>query len=262
MLKRVLLATLIAEEWAYICQAILPKRVSSFKFLVTTLKTKKRDKKMIPVAAANTLTEYLTSQSNDPEEVSCPSCNRRLWRHGTHSRKCRSLTVCAVLVVTRLLCSRCGKTFSLLPSFLEPRKRYERAVNEEYVSKVMKNHTYREAAWSEEDGDNQDAAASLSRAFRAGERACQNATEHLLETQQVLLDADVEPEQIHCEPDCSSSNRARSQVKQRQLRVLNQVFALLQRWFGDCEGAICAAYRSLGLGFRLPTPHAMQHALF
>ena len=217
---------------------------------------------MIPVAAANTLTEYLTSENNDPDEIFCPSCSRRLWRHGTHSRRCRSLTVCAVLVVTRLLCSRCGKTFSLLPSFLEPRKRYERAVNEEYVSKVMNDSTYREAAWSEDDGDNQDAAASLSRAFRAGERACQNATEHLLETQQVLLDADVEPEQIHCEPDCSSSERARSQQKQKQLCALSQVFGLLQRWFADHEGAICAAYRSLDLGFPLPTPHAMQHALF
>lgn len=27
-----LLATLVAEEWAYICQAILPKRVSGFSF--------------------------------------------------------------------------------------------------------------------------------------------------------------------------------------------------------------------------------------
>jgi Domain of unknown function (DUF6431) len=217
---------------------------------------------MIAVAAGNTLTEYLNSHYDGHGEVSCPTCSRRLWRHGSHRRKCRSLTVCVVLVIERMLCSLCGRTFSLLPSFLEPRKRYERATDQEYVSMIMKDCTYREAAWSEADGDNQDASASLARAFRAAERVCQNTAEHLLEVQQKLLDADVEPDSIECETDCPPAARARSQRKQQQLHRLSQMFRLLEQWFANAEGAICGVYRSLCLGFRLPTPHAMQQALF
>jgi hypothetical protein len=162
-----------------------------------------------------------------------------------------------------MLCCLCGKTFSLLPPFLEPRKRYERAVHEKYISLlVLEGSTYREAAWGESDGDNQDAAASLARAYRAGEQACKSSTEDLLTVQQAIVECGVEPEAESDLLDCAAAARACSEMKQQQMRLLHHVFALLEHHFCDSEGAIYPAYRSLRLGFRLPTPHAMQQALF
>lgn len=74
--------------------------------------------------------------------------------------------MCARLDIVRMFCVNCRKTFSLLPSFLDAGRRFERSVNEQYVfSFGSEEATYSAVAWADDERD--DASASVARAFRA-----------------------------------------------------------------------------------------------
>src|SRR5271167_805014 len=122
----------------------------------------------------------------------CPACGGRLWRNGSYYRSCLSLDVCARILVPRVVCQDCGKSGTCLFEFLTPYKQYEGAVRVAYVDKYLEpDETYRDVAWCEEDGDREDAEASLSRAYRAVDEACASAELLLQQVQQECVDNGV-----------------------------------------------------------------------
>jgi len=164
--------------------------------------------------------------------------------------------------IPRFICASCRKILSKLPEFLEAGKRFVRAVREKYLVEFYKNEiTYRELAW--EDDDREDASASVSRAFRAVESGLERIGEHVLALHEQTVEAGLAfaPKAVSFQRSASTEQTS-NQLKVRRLELLRYLFNLLNRYFGSDERAICGAYRSLCLGFRLPTPHWVQHALF
>jgi hypothetical protein len=218
----------------------------------------------IYVSGPKTLVEFVKEDTVLESPRECPDCGRVLWKHGRRKRRCESLQLCASLDVVRLLCSRCVKTFSVLPDFLEAGARFERSVSEQYVLEFISTPgSYCELAWAVDDGDRDDAAASVSRAFRAVSKAAIEAGRNLLTLHQRLLlpglALDLKGVNVK---ETDAVGRVKSEQKRLQIRTLTILFALLRKHFGDDQSAICNAYRTLCLGFRLPTPHAMQYTLF
>lgn len=217
---------------------------------------------IIFVPAAETLTEHL--QNEEEVEVSkvCPECDCKLWKHGKRLRVCETLQMCVRLEIVRMFCANCRKTFSLLPSFLETGRRFERLVSEQYVvSFGMEEGTYRGVAWADDDRD--DASASVARAFRAVSNALDGVSEKVLRLQKHLLGSGLEPDSKAVSHEVSAPlTKVNVSPKPRQSQLLSYLMDSLKRYFGPTERAICGAYRSLCLGFRLPTPHSVQHMLF
>lgn len=60
---------------------------------------------------------------DDCPQPDCPY-RGRLWRHGFYCRRAITLTAVFTIVIQRYLCPMCGRTVSLLPSFLAPRFQY------------------------------------------------------------------------------------------------------------------------------------------
>lgn len=82
---------------------------------------------------------YAALASDPPRYVplNCPACAcaGRLWGHGVRARVAwLSLGAVLEVFVRRLLCSCCGRSFTVLPSFLHPRRRYVLEVIEETVA--------------------------------------------------------------------------------------------------------------------------------
>lgn len=216
----------------------------------------------IQVSAADTLIAHLKSDSEEVKTGNCPECERLLWSHGVRLRVCKSLELCAVLEIKRGFCPNCNKTFSLLPSFIEPYKRFERQVHERYVlHHSIETLTYRELAW--QDCESDDAEASLSRGFRTVSEAAKKSKEMLLALQECLVERGEELETVPVvDTEATDEKPCKSKGKPLFLSYLKRLFFLLKCYFGETERAICTAYRSLCLGFRLSTPHKLQQALF
>lgn len=170
--------------------------------------------------------------------------------------------MCARLEILRMFCANCRKTFSLLPSFLEAGRRFERSVSEQYVVSFASDEaTYRAVAWADDERD--DASASVARAFRAVSDALEDVSEQVLQLQEHLLRSGLELDSKPVSHEVSAQlAKATISPKLRRHQLLNYLMDSLKRYFGPTERAICKAYRSLCLGFRLPTPHCVQHALF
>lgn len=169
----------------------------------------------------------------------------------------------AKIEISRKLCPSCNKTFSLVPDFLEPGKKHSREVEENYVSALfLDDCTYRDVAWSEVDGEREDASASVSRACRAVKRAAEVAPELMLALQKKLLGSEVN-EEYECEFKSSRVvGRAKTSGKVRRLEILRVLFLTLEKLVGVSRREICAAYRRLRLFIRFPTPHSMKQQLF
>lgn len=217
---------------------------------------------IIFVPAAETLTDHLLEQGLVELPKTCPECDHKLWKHGKRFRVCETLQMCARLEILRMFCANCRKTFSLLPSFLEAGRRFERSVSEQYVVSFGSDEaTYRAVAWADDERD--DASASVARAFRAVSNAMDDASEQVLQLHEYLLRSGLNP----CSEPVSHEVSARlkktiASPKLRRRQLLSYLMDSLKRYFGPTERAICKAYRSLCLGFRLPTPHSKQQALF
>ncbi len=87
---------------------------------------------IIPHHYGITIHEYCRRGKENlyPEIVGCRSCvyGGRLRRHGHYERNALSLGASYRLFIPRYLCPVCGRTCSILPSFLLPRFQYVLAV--------------------------------------------------------------------------------------------------------------------------------------
>lgn len=216
----------------------------------------------------DSLVEFLKfgtfSEFEIPKE--CRYCGGRLWRNGYATRICLSLKVCARIVVPRVMCRDCRRTGTCLFDFLVPYKWYEGAVQLEYVCQYLESEsTYRDVAWSDVDGDNDDAEASVSRAFRAVEDACESAEIFLQQVQQEL----IENKESVPELDATVLKAARRREKQRKIVFLSLAIRLAQGFCGRCAHSWILIKRYMSnryllcqLGFRLSAPRALKQPLF
>lgn len=217
---------------------------------------------IIYILAAYSLTDFLLSEAEVELPKACPECSRKLWKHGKRLRVCETLQMCVRLEIVRMFCANCRKTFSLLPSFLEAGRRFERSVNEQYVVNFgSEEATYRAVAWADDERD--DASASVARAFRAVSDALDGISEKVLQLQDHLLRSGLELDSKPVRHEVSARlKKSAISPKLRRRQLLSYLLTSLKQYFGPTERSICFAYRSLCLGFRLPTPHCTQHALF
>ncbi len=196
----------------------------------------------------------------------CFLCGGNLWRNGYSHRIVLSLNVCVRLVVPRVVCSGCRKTGTCLYDFLVPYKRYEAAVHAEYVKAYLTTEaSYRDVAWSDLDGDNLDAEASLSRAFRAVGEACDSGEVFLQQVQQGLVEQQIEVPEL----DAEWVKPVQSGSKLQRLFFLFIAMLLAARFCSECRDSwlFVRRYISLGyslkqLGFRLSAPQTLQQTLF
>ena len=217
---------------------------------------------IIYILAAYTLTDHLLCSAELELPKACPECDHKLWKHGKRFRVCETLQMCARLEILRMFCANCRKTFSLLPSFLEAGRRFERSVSEQYVVSFWSDEaTYRAVAWADDEKD--DASASVARAFRAVSDAMDDASEQVLQLHEHLLRSGLDSGSEPVSHEVSARlKKTLASPKLRRRQLLSYLMDSLKRYFGPTERAICKAYRSLCLGFRLPTPHCTQHPLF
>lgn len=216
----------------------------------------------------DSLDDFLKFGTDIDLEISreCRICGGRLWRNGYTTRICLSLKVCARIEVPRVLCRNCGRTSTCLFDFLVPHKQYEGAVQVEYVSQYLEtDRTYREVAWSDVDGDNDDAEASVSRAFRAVEEACESAEAFLQQVQQEL----VENQTTVPELDAEVCKATKKRDKQKKMELLLLAIRLAKRFCACClhSWVLIKRYISHGyllrqLDFRLSAPRTLKHPLF
>ena len=219
---------------------------------------------IIFVPGPNTLVDFLKLDTVLEVPRDCPGCRRVLWRHGWRLRICESLQICARLEIPRLFCFGCNTTFSVFPPFLEPGSRFERSVSEQYLlGFAFSAGSYCELAWGDDDGDREDAAASVSRAFRAVSKAAIEAGRSLLALHQSLVQPGHSLDLNSLSTKVTAPVRQiKNEQKRLQISALVTLLSLLRQLFDDDHTKICDAYRALRLGFRLPTPHTMQYALF
>jgi Domain of unknown function (DUF6431) len=218
---------------------------------------------IIYISAAKTLVDHIELDETLEAPNTCPECGHSLWKHGKRERFCEGLQICARLEIQRLFCKRCRKTFSLMPTFLEAGMHFERLVAEIHVSTFTEDEsTYRAVAWSEDD-EREDASASVSRVFRSVSRALERIAENILSLHQQTLESLRlhNPTSIK-ENNSTSLASAKSHSKQQQLKLLMLLLFQLRTRFCNDKRVICEAYRSLCLGFPLPTPHCVQQPLF
>jgi hypothetical protein len=217
------------------------------------------------ISSANSLDEYIGMGENLELPKSCSQCNGQLWRHGKRSRLCKTLHMSAVIVIWRLICATCRKTFSALPVFLEAYKRFVNVVRDGYTGAFGPGrNTYRQVAWSEcgQDDERDDASASLSRVFRAVKEAAGKAKEAVLDLQEKIV---LEKEVLDAEPmeeESPAEQRARTVEKRQGLKHLRLYFHLRQHYFGRSERQIYRMTGTSSLGFRLSTPHSLQLTIF
>ncbi len=194
---------------------------------------------------------------------SCPCCVGKLWKHGRFRRIAKDLTRQFLVEVLRLFCAACRVTFSLLPDFLDSKKMYTRDVREQYVQKfVFDGESYREVAWSDIDGEREDASASLSRVFRSIEECSEAASEMYLQLQESALEDGLVDHDVEIALQSRNEVSARSAQKRVNINVLCEVFKLLVRIKERGRLKISAGYRQRALVYRLPTPQRMKHLLF
>jgi hypothetical protein len=219
---------------------------------------------IIYIPAAKTLVDYIELDESLKGPDTCPECAHSLWKHGKRVRLCEGFQICARLEIQRLFCKRCRKTFSLMPTFLEAGMHFERLVAEIHVSTFTQDEsTYRAAAWSENDDEREDASASVSRVFRSVSRALERIAENILSLhQQTLETLCLHNPRFTGEEESTPKASAKSQSKQEQLKLLMILLSQLRTRFCNDKRVICEAYRSLCLGFPLPTPHCLQQPLF
>lgn len=199
----------------------------------------------------------------------CPECGGRLWKNGFYRRICLTLQFCVSLKIQRVLCKNCCKSGSCLYEFLIPYKQYEGSLQALYVDEFLNsNSTYREAAWCDEDGERNDAEASLSRAYRAVSDACESAELLLLQVQQICVESNVIIPEIENEV-IPQQNRARTPNKARLLSLLMLLLQLIRRLDLRIKPAwLCLkkymsrGYTLLRLGFQLSGPQSLKQALF
>lgn len=63
----------------------------------------------------------------------CTYCNCKCKRHAWRKRKARTKEAVIVLLVLRVICPRCHRTFTILPDFLKPCGRYIQNIREEAI---------------------------------------------------------------------------------------------------------------------------------
>src|ERR1700729_2726791 len=115
---------------------------------------------IIQVEGAGSLAEYRVNPDSFVMDglKECKRCQGALWRHGKYERKVKSQESELEVWVPRLKCRACRITYSCLFSFMVPFKRYEAAVLDLYVEGYIHEEcTYRDAAWTAEDGERADA---------------------------------------------------------------------------------------------------------
>jgi hypothetical protein len=145
-------------------------------------------------------------------------------------------------------------------------KRYEGSVRLGYVSEYLETgKTYRDVAWGDADGDNNDAEASVSRAYRAVEEACDSAEIFMQQVQQELIENGVEVPELDVEPIKATSN----EKKQRQMFFLKLAMRLAKNSCGCCVHSwlvlrrhISTGYSLRQLGFWLSAPRTLKQPLF
>jgi hypothetical protein len=150
-----------------------------------------------------------------------------------------------------------------MPTFLQSGMRFERLVAETHVSSFTEDEsTYRALAWSDDD-ERDDPAASVSRVFRSVSRALERIAENILSFHQQALKPSCPHNPTSIGKQFSTpSVTAKTQYKRQQLKLLMLLLSQLRALFCNDRRLICEAYRSLCLGFPLPTPHSLQQALF
>ena len=63
----------------------------------------------------------------------CSRCHGKCKRHGWRKRKARTGEEILILLVLRLFCPYCNRTFTILPDFLKPYGRYIQNVRQEAI---------------------------------------------------------------------------------------------------------------------------------
>lgn len=215
--------------------------------------------------------EFLTSEEKPEMEVprECSECGGNLWRNGYSSRIACSLNVCARFLVPRVVCAECRRSSTCLYDFLLPYKRYEESVHSEYVKRYMTtDESYREVAWGDMDGDNVDAAASLSRVFRAVAEACTSAEMFLQHVQQELVQLRIAVPEL----DAEWVKPVQTGKKLEQLFFLFYAIVLAMTFCGGYTHRWSLLRRHISvrrssgyslryLDFRLSAPQTLQHPL-
>ncbi len=216
----------------------------------------------------SSLEEFLKFERIEEIEIpsECRECRGKFWRNGYTTRICLSFSVCARIVVPRVVCADCRKTGTCLFDFLMPYKRYEGAVRLEYVSQYLETgKTYRDVAWGDADGDNNDAEASVSRAYRAVEEACDSAEIFIQQLQQELIENGVKVPELDVEP----IKATRTEKKQKQMYFLKLAMLLAKEFCGCCAHSWLLLWRYISegyslhqLGFQLSAPRTLKQPLF
>lgn len=63
-------------------------------------------------------------------EVTCPCCERKMWKHGTYKRAVHFKKRSYVIPILRRRCPSCGNTYSLIPCFIVPWGRFANHIRE------------------------------------------------------------------------------------------------------------------------------------
>lgn len=67
------------------------------------------------------------------KQLVCPHCRGEGKPHAWRKRKARTKEAVMILLVLRVMCPRCRRTFTILPDFLKPYGRYIQNIREEAI---------------------------------------------------------------------------------------------------------------------------------
>lgn len=222
---------------------------------------------IILVLGIKTLEEYLKDINVVEVPDECNDCGRGLWRNGYYKRKVLSLREDSEEIwIPRLWCPDCRISFSCLFEFLIPYKQYILPVLWRYTEQILEGKSLRETAWSEEDGDREDAEASVSRVYRAVDDACKLVDKAIQKMHEKLQKEGVKLEELRSRIEKFS---VKSEEKQKKLNLLAYANRLYKRFWGDAEtglllfwSRVSGRYGKSNLGYRLSAPQTLKQQPF
>ena len=153
--------------------------------------------------AMNCLSEYLKlkeegrlERPDRPERCLERQCRQRksYWRHGSYERTVVEASLAGKIIVERFKCKACGKTVSVLPLFVVPRRRFSGPVMAERVEGycIAKNTSYRREA----NGPPKEPCTSPAQLWRWVELLARRAKELLIDVQAACIRCDCDEESL------------------------------------------------------------------
>jgi hypothetical protein len=189
----------------------------------------------------NLLKEGMLVRPDPPERCVSEDCNRKFcyWRHGAYERTVIDGELDDFIKIERFKCKFCGRTITMLPAFLVPKKLHALRV----IAKKCESYaTKKDTSYRREANGPDSPASSPSQIWRWVDSLSEKCGSLLLDVQAECVMAGVADELLEMADDaeCPNAKKARTEEKKNRLDDLAKFLSFGSVLFGMKKGILSA----------------------